>query len=109
MARQLSLESTQVAGILIQAIEKSKQTFQDSLETPKMPDGFKTATFGRVVKIRDIVLGDRFGAVDIVFKHDGKKYLLTVEQTIDGDYCSAFDPNYRHTARELRTARKRYE
>jgi len=111
MARQMSLETAQVSGIFVQAIGKYKETFEDELKTPKVPDGFKVSTFGRFIRIRNIFLGDRFGAIDIIFKHDGKIYLLTVEQTINGDYCSAFDPDYRHTAKEIKpkSRKKHYD
>lgn len=62
---------------------------------------------GEFIRVSEIYLGDWFGAMDIIFRLDGKIYVYTVEQATDGTYCSAFDPEYNHVATELKPKRRR--
>ena len=63
---------------------------------------------GEFIRVKEIYLGDFFGALDIIFSLDDKTYIYTVEQAADGTYCSAFDPDYKHVATEIKRRRRRW-
>jgi hypothetical protein len=107
MARQISLSYNQAAKICMQAFDKARSDIEENMQIPNCRLINMSDASGEFIKVNEIYLGDLFGALDIIFSLDNKIYIYTVEQTADGIYCSAFDPDYEHIATEIKRRRRR--
>lgn len=107
MARKVSLTCQQAAKICLQAFDGARDLIEDAMVIPSHRLEDIGNTSGEFIRVSEVYLGDMFGAIDIIFRLDGKVYIYTVEQAADGTYCSAFDPEYNHVATELKPKRRR--
>jgi len=91
----------------MQAFDKARSDIEESMLIPNCQITNMSDASGEFIRVKEIYLGDFFGALDIIFSLDDKTYIYTVEQAADGTYCSAFDPDYKHVATEIKRRRRR--
>lgn len=111
MSKGIKLTPEQAAYISAVTLQRCQKTLKrDFFDIPTVVPTKDTArAWPKFVKIQEVYMGDEFGAIDIIFELNGKIYLYTVEQTADGKYCSGLDPMYEHSARELRTQKRKFK
>jgi len=106
MARKISLSYKQAAKLSLQAFDRARIDLEEVMVIPTCHLSDINDTDGEFVRVSQVYLGDFFSAIDIEFALDGKRYIFTVEQDMDG-YCSGFDPDYNHVATEVKRRRRR--
>ena len=108
MKRQIVLTTSQAANLSSQVFRKAKKDIEVEMKIPNVTSAKEDDFIGKFIKVNKIYLADLFGAIDVLFVLNDRYYIYTIEQTIDGEYCSGFDPQYQHVAREsFRKKRRR--